>query len=59
MSMITDNMMGELNGYNMYKNTSGMYYYSQLYQGYFIQRSFDTIGAMKKHILTGYEPNSL
>jgi hypothetical protein len=59
MSMITDRMVGEYAGYNMYKNDYGMYYFTQVHRGYFIKKSFDTIQDMKDYILTITEPNSL
>ena len=48
--MITDKMVGEYNGYNMYKNDTGMYYFSELVNGYFITKAFDDIDDMKDYI---------
>lgn len=48
--MITDRMIGEYKGFNMYTSDSGMYYFSDLVNGYFIQRAFDTIEGMKDFI---------
>lgn len=48
--MITDKMVGEYKGFYMYKSDSGMYYFSDLVNGYFIQRVFDTIEGMKEFI---------
>jgi hypothetical protein len=59
MSTITDKMVGELDGYNMYRNISGMYYFTQVVQGYFINRAFDDMQTMKDYILSITEPNSL
>lgn len=50
MSMITDRMIGEYKGYNMYANDFAMYYFSELINGYFVKRSFDTIEGMKDYI---------
>jgi hypothetical protein len=50
MSMITDRMIGEYHGYNMYANDSGMYYFSELVNGYFITKAFDNIESMKSYI---------
>ena len=50
MNMITDKMIGEYKDFNMYKSDSGMYYFSDLVNGYFIQRVFDTIEGMKEFI---------
>ena len=50
MSMITDKMVGEYKEFYMYKNDSGMYYFSDLVNGYFIRRVFDTIEDMKDFI---------
>ena len=50
MSMITDRMIGEYKGYNMYANDNGMYYFSELRRGVFITMAFDTIEGMKSYI---------
>ena len=50
MSMITDKMIGEYDGYNMYVNDYGMYYFTEVKNGYFIKQSFDTIQGMKDYI---------
>ena len=48
--MITDRMIGEYKGYNMYSNDCGVYYFSELVNGYFEKRAFDTIEGMKDYI---------
>jgi len=50
MSMITDKMIGECNGYYMYKNDDGMFYFSELINGCFITKAFDNIQDMKNYI---------
>ena len=55
MSMITDRMIGELNGVNMYANDNGMYYFSELVNGVYIQRAFDDIQEMKDYIIENIE----
>lgn len=50
MSMITDKMIGEYDGYNMYVNDYGIYYFTEVKNGYFIKQSFDTIEGMKDYI---------
>lgn len=59
MSTVTDRMIGEYGGYNMYANDYGMYYFYQIVNGYFIKRTFDTIDGMKDYIVSMSEPNSL
>lgn len=50
MAMLTDRMIGEYKEYNMYANDIGMYYFSELVQGCFITKAFDTIEDMKEYI---------
>lgn len=52
MSMISDKMIGEYKGYNMYENETGIYYFSDLIGGLFIQQAFDNIQDMKDYIDT-------
>jgi hypothetical protein len=60
MSMVTDRMIGEYLGFNMYANDFGMYYYSAYdpESGTFKQHSFDDIEDMKDSIKERHEPKS-